>query len=100
MNMAKLEIPPKQAAALPTPVFRIQLASLRSRQAAAKAWGQHKFDHASLFADLEPNIVKVDLKGKGTFYRLQAGPFENEEAARSLCTQVKKQKIGCIVVRP
>jgi hypothetical protein len=100
MNMVRLAAPPKKAAARPTPVFRIQLASLRSRQAAAKAWGQHKFDHASLFGELEPRIVKVDLKGKGTFYRLQAGPLENEEAARSLCTEVKKQKIGCIVVRP
>lgn len=100
MKVARLTAPTAQAAMPAASRFRIQLASVRSRKAAEKAWGRYKFDHAELFGKLEAKIVRVDLKGKGTYYRLQAGPFADASAARSLCSQVKKRKIGCIIVRP
>ncbi len=100
MKLARLTAPAKKAAMPVGAAFRIQLASVRSRRAAEKAWGRYKFDHSALFGKLESNIVRVDLKGKGTFYRLQAGPFSDASAARSLCSQAKKRKIGCIIVRP
>ncbi|MDC0033007.1 SPOR domain-containing protein [Alphaproteobacteria bacterium] len=80
--------------------FRVQLASLRSQKAAENAWVSYIKHHAILFGHLESKIVRVKLKGKGTYYRLQAGPFRNASAARSLCFQAKKRKIGCILVSP
>jgi hypothetical protein len=100
MKTAKLATQPKKATKTSSSVYRVQLASVRSQKAAAQAWGRHKFDHAELFGKLEPKIVRVELKGKGTYYRLQAGPLPNAAAARSLCSQAKKRKIGCILVRP
>jgi len=100
MEVANLTAPAEKAAMPASAVFRIQLASVRSRKAAENAWGKYKFDHAALFGKLEHKIVRVDLKGKGTFYRLQAGPFADASAARSLCSKAKKRKIGCIIVRP
>ncbi|MDA0652653.1 MAG: SPOR domain-containing protein, partial [Proteobacteria bacterium] len=99
-KVARLSAPMKKAARPSGTIFRIQLASVRSQKAAEKAWGGYKFNHSALFAKLEPKIVRVDLKGKGTYFRLQAGPFANESAARSLCAQAKKKKLGCIIVRP
>lgn len=100
VQIAKLTAPTKKVASRSATVFRIQLASVRSRRAAEKAWGRYQFNHSALFGKLEPNIIRVDLKGRGTFYRLQAGPFSDALAARSLCSEAKKRKIGCIIVRP
>ncbi len=100
MKFAKLAISSEKAVRPTGAVFRIQLASVRSQTAAEKAWGRYKFNHAALFGKLESKIVRVKIKGKGTFYRLQAGPLATASAARSLCTQAKKRKIGCIIVRP
>ena len=97
---ARLTAPTKPAAMPDRSAFRIQLASVRSRKAAEQAWERYKFDHAELFGKLESDIVRVDLKGKGTFYRLQVGPLADASAARSLCGEAKKKKIGCIIVRP
>jgi len=100
LEVARLATSAKTAAMPTAPAFRIQLASVRSEKAAEKAWKRFKNSHAALFGKLEPKIVRVDLKGKGTFYRLQAGPLADASAARSLCSQAKKRKIGCIIVRP
>jgi hypothetical protein len=100
IKVARLASPAKKKSLSSNPTFRVQIASVRSHKAATKAWGRHKFNHASLFGKLEPKIVRINLKGKGTFYRLQAGPFSNAAAARSLCSEAKKRKIGCILVRP
>lgn len=99
-KVARLSAPMKKTARPSGAIFRIQLASVRSQKAAEKAWGGYKFNHSALFAKLEPKIVRVNLKGKGTYFRLQVGPLANESAARSLCAQAKKKKIGCIIVRP
>lgn len=98
--VAKLAAPIKQTAKPASAAFRVQLASVRSQKSAEKAWGNYKKRHAALFGQLEPKIVRVDLKGKGVYYRLQAGPLADASAARSLCTEAKKRKIGCIIVRP
>ena len=95
-----LDAPPKAAKSSSSPAFRIQIASLRSEDAAKKAWGRLTKSHADLFGKLKPNIVRIDLAKKGTFYRLQAGPLTDAKAARTLCTRAKKRKIGCLVVRP
>jgi len=80
--------------------FRVQLVALRSEQAARTAWAGYVKQHADLFGKLKPTVVKAEIKGKGTFYRLQAGPLADDAAARGLCDKVRKRKIGCLVVAP
>jgi cell division septation protein DedD len=96
-KMAKLA--PKPAAKSGSP-YRIQIASLRSQADAKKAWGRLTKKHKDLFGTLKSKIVRVDLKGKGTFYRLQAGPLGDQSSARAFCSKLKKRKIGCLVVKP
>ena len=54
--------------------------------------------HSDLLSSLSVTVVKVDLTGKGTFYRVQAGAL-SESAAKELCSQLKKRKAECIVVK-
>ncbi len=80
--------------------FRVQLVALRSEAAARTAWSGYLKKHADLFGMLKPTFARADIKGKGTFFRLQAGPLADAGAARVLCEKVKKRKMGCLVVRP
>lgn len=74
----------------------VQLAALRSEAAANDEWKKLQKAYPDLLGSLSPNIVKVDLGDKGTFYRLQAGAL-SEAAAKKLCEDMKSRKAGCIV---
>jgi hypothetical protein len=95
----KVVAPVKKMAALKNG-YRIQIASLRSKAAANSAWRKLQKNHPSLFGRLKSNIVRADIAGKGTYYRLQAGTIKGQSAARALCSQAKKRKIGCLIVKP
>jgi hypothetical protein len=91
--------PPPLVAALNNG-YRIQIASLKSEAAANAAWRKLQKNHPSLFGRLKSNIVRAVIPGKGTYYRLQAGTIKGQSAARALCSQAKKRKIGCLIVKP
>ena len=85
---------------LPITVYRVQLASLRTKNAANAAWRKLQSKHRSLLGNLKPKIVRTLITGKGIYYRLQAGTFNNSKAARTLCIKAKKRKLGCFIVKP
>ena len=79
---------------------RVQLAALRSEKAVRKAWAGFRKRHADLLGSLNLTVRRRNLGSKkGVYYRLQTGPLANVAAAKALCSQFKKRKIGCIVVR-
>lgn len=89
---------PKPAA---TGRWKIQLSSLRSEAAARKTWASAQSKNRDLLGKLSLSVQRVDLTGgKGTYYRVQAGPLASRAAAGSLCTRLKARKLSCIVVRP
>ncbi len=96
----KAKAEPAPASAGKSSGYRIQIASLKSEAAAKTAWERLSKGNKDVLGKLEPDIVRIDLAGKGTFYRLQAGPLDGAAAAQSLCSTLKKRKIGCLVVRP
>ena len=82
-------------------IYFVQLASLRTFDAAEAAWGKFSTQAPRLLAGLSPIIVKVDLvEGGGTFYRLQAGTFSNRDAAAALCRALAAKALDCLIVRP
>jgi hypothetical protein len=92
---------PKQVAKLdPAKGFRIQIGSLRSREAAKQAWDKRVKQHGSILAKLTLLVKRADLGKKGVYYRVQAGPMRSKEAAQRLCDALKQKKVGCFVVRP
>ena len=82
-------------------VYSIQLAAVRSQFRAKEEWGRLSKKHTDLLGKLQLNVVKADLGAKkGIFYRLRAGPILTEAAAKTLCSEFGKRKVGCLVVRP
>jgi outer membrane biosynthesis protein TonB len=87
------EAPAKSA--VPAGPVRIQLASLRTPEAAKEEWGRLKREHPELLGKLTAVAVKADLGDKGVWYRVQTQVFDDAAAAERLCTDLKKQNVGC-----
>jgi hypothetical protein len=45
------------------------------------------------------NVERVDKGAAGIFYRLQAGPLADKNAAAKLCASLKQAHQDCIVVK-
>jgi len=76
--------------------FRIQLASLKSEAAAQKTWKRLTAKYKDVLSSLTVHIQKVAL-ASGTYYRLQAGPFEDKASANAVCTKLKAHGQPCLV---
>ena len=108
---AKPPAPPKPAAApakTATPgaaetaaagKIEVRLASVRTPESAREEWARMKRENADLLGNLRANAVPVDLGEKGTYYRIQAGPFTDAAAAERLCAELKKRSHGCLLAR-
>ena len=83
------------AKSVPAGPVRLQLASLRTPEAAKEEWSRLKREHPELLGRLTAVAVKADLGDKGVWYRVQTQAFDNAAAAERLCADLKKQNIGC-----
>jgi hypothetical protein len=102
---------PQQAAAAPKPAskpapqaaapdgVRVQLASLRSPEAARDEWMRLKHDNPDLLGKLTAVAVRADLGERGIYYKIEAGPLPSKEAASRLCSEMKQRDLGCQLVR-
>lgn len=80
--------------------YRVQIHSVTSRNKAEKAWLLQVKKHPDLFAKLTLTVQRAVIKDRGTYYRVQAGPFAKREAADSLCRKLKNLGQDCLVIRP
>ncbi|MGE0255701.1 MAG: SPOR domain-containing protein [Alphaproteobacteria bacterium] len=95
---------PQVAAAPPRPepadgAWRVQLASVGERAKAQGEWTRIQRRAAPLLDAMAPTIVEVELS-RGTFWRIQAGPLADRDAAAGLCGKLKAQSLDCLVVAP
>lgn len=77
----------------------VQLASLPSQDMAYKAWDNLKATYGGLLDKLQMRMTSATIGGRGTFFRVQAGPL-SEENARGLCAEltILEKPGGCLVV--
>jgi hypothetical protein len=91
------------AKAAPTSVpggkVQIQLASLRTPEAARDDWARLKRENADLLGKLTAVAVRTDLGDKGVYYRILAGTFGDAAAAEKLCGELKRRNLGCVIAR-
>jgi cell division septation protein DedD len=80
--------------------FKVQLASLQDPEAAQQEWKRLQGLHPELLGNLAMQTQKVEIEGRGTFYRIQAGPLPSRETADDLCALLKGRDQPCIVVAP
>ncbi|MFC4351293.1 SPOR domain-containing protein [Fodinicurvata halophila] len=80
--------------------FRIQLAAVRSNEAAQAEWQRLQNKHEELLGPLSLNIERADLGEQGVYYRIQAGPLSDEAAADTLCSDLQARDQACLVRSP
>lgn len=78
--------------------YLVQLGALRSAPDAEKEWGRIQRANSDVLGGLKSDVVQVDLGAKGVFWRLRAGPLD-EQGARHVCGELKTRNQGCMVVR-
>jgi len=104
--------PPPQPAAVPKPApkpapltnavpggVRVQLASLRSPDAARDEWTRLKRDNPDLLGKLTAVAVRADLGDRGIWYKIEVGPLPTKEAGSRLCAEMKQRDLDCQLVR-
>jgi len=75
---------------------RIQLASVRSEEAARQEWDRLRHANPDLLGSISAKPVRADLGDKGVFYRPQTAPIAD---ADRVCGELKRRNIGCIIAR-
>ena len=78
--------------------YLIQIAALRSQEAAEGEWDRVSRRHSSILGSYRSLIVKADLGERGIFYRLRAGPLASRNDAEQLCSTLAAENVGCLVV--
>lgn len=79
--------------------YRVQLGSFESSATAQKRWHEIKSRNGDLVGKLEMVLERVQIKAKGTVYRLQAGPLKTSDDAHKLCAALSKRKVSCLLVK-
>lgn len=79
--------------------YRVQLGSFETAAGAQKRWSEIKGRHADLVGKLDMVLERVQLRAKGTVYRLQAGPLKSPAEVQKLCAALAKRKVGCLLVK-
>jgi cell division septation protein DedD len=78
--------------------YRIQLAAVRGEADARRAWDLFLVDLGPVLSGLQPFIERAET-ANGVFYRVQVGPFASQQAAESLCDELKQRNASCFVIR-
>lgn len=95
---AKTAPEPKPAPkTVPVGDYKIQIAALRSREAAEKEWKRVQAANKSVLGDLELSIEQVTTSN-GVFFRAQGGPL-TQDAAKKACVALKAKGQGCLPVK-
>jgi cell division protein FtsN len=86
---------PKPAAA--SGAFVLQVGAYKSQQEADAAWKTYKARHAALLTGYGPDVQKVDLGDKGTWYRLRVAGFSDRDVATGVCDRLKADGGACFL---
>ncbi|MFN3314541.1 MAG: SPOR domain-containing protein [Hyphomonas sp.] len=78
--------------------FLVQLAALRTEEAAETAWRRVTSSAPELYHGASKRIQRADLGSEGVFYRLRVGAFADRAEAAAFCEAVKEAGAACIVV--
>ena len=79
--------------------YYLQLASFEKKQQAEVLQKEFLNYKEEVFKNLDYKISLVDIKGKGIYFRLLAGPFENIEKATLVCNNIKKINLNCFPIK-
>ncbi len=79
--------------------YEVQLGSYRETADAKKDWSRFQKKYAEYLGKLKMRLVKADITGKGTYYRLRAGTV-SKDRAHAICDALKADHgVGCILAK-
>ena len=78
--------------------YLVQIAALRSEDAAETAWKRVTNSAPELYYGATKVIQRADLGSEGVFYRLRVGAFADRSEASAFCEAIKEAGANCIVV--
>lgn len=90
--------PPAAGEERPSGRFYLRLAAQRTEGEAKSVGARVTRDNPGLIGNRKIQIEEAIFGGMGTFYRAQVGPYADEQAARSACTQIRGQGVDCHIV--
>ena len=77
--------------------YRVQLGSVKDRQAAEKEWNRLKMQNQEL-TGMDLFVSQVTIPQKGEFFRIQAGKMTKSEA-NAVCQALKKKNVACFIAK-
>ncbi|MEI8394693.1 MAG: SPOR domain-containing protein [Rhodospirillaceae bacterium] len=80
--------------------YRIHLESYRDRKMLETAWTQLRNARSAVLGSLTHSTASVNVKGKGTYLRLLAGPFATKAEAEQACAELRQSRQYCQPVGP
>ena len=80
--------------------YLIQLSAVRTEQAAKSEWVRLAKKHPDVLSGLETVIQRADLGSRGIFYRVRGGWLATRTEAKSVCAELLRRNVGCIIVKP
>ena len=81
-----------------TTAARVQLGAYRSHSEAMDNWNRLISASGDLLGSLKPDVIKADVAGKGTYYRLRTGVPAGQSAS-AFCRTLQARGLACIVVK-
>ena len=79
--------------------WRVQIAAVKSEEAAKSEWLRQQKKHPDLLGNLTLSIQQTTVNGT-RYFRIRGGSLPNKAAASKLCDQLKAKKLGCLIVKP
>lgn len=81
--------------------YWVQIGSAHNEVDSEALWNRSKAAHPTILGEAPHAIVRADLgPGKGVFYRVHVGPYENAGAAGTLCARLRAAHVDCFLVAP
>jgi hypothetical protein len=82
----------------PAEQISVHLASFRGQDSARQGWRELQATYSDLLGGLDYRISAVQLSGgRGTFYRVKAGPFTDTSSAEEICNLMKSRNAYCVL---
>ncbi len=89
----------RQVASLPpSDSYRIQIAAVRSNAAAQREWQRLRRQNKDILGSLQLFVQQVNVRNKGVYHRIQAGPLPDRILAEIACRNLKSRGVGCLIV--
>jgi len=96
---APLQAAAPAAAESVTTGYVLQIGSYKSQAEADQAWAAAQKRYAGMLTGTSPDVKKVTLGSKGTWYRLRVASFQTKDEAGALCQKLKAAGGNCLIAR-